>query len=182
MWAYVAVEMHLFALERLEEILGLRVVIRVAFGRHANLDADRVQTFDIDRASVLDTAIRVVNEAGRELAQRNRVVEGRQRQLGIDIAAIGKTSACTISGLGSIYRSRLLSPCPGVSLSPLPQPSRIRLCRRHERDSHQAQCHNGEIQLRPCGSPVNERTRENAHQPKHNQPHDSTRVVLARPR
>lgn len=82
----VVFQIDLLAFQGFEEALGLGILVRVAGGRHADLGTDRTQSLDRGLAGIVDTAISVMDQARGGLAQRDRLLHGRQGQRGIDAA------------------------------------------------------------------------------------------------
>jgi hypothetical protein len=79
---FILVEIHLLTLARLEETLGLCVVVGVAFGRYADLRADAGEPFNRDRAGIRSSPIRMMDQARSGLAYGDRLVkrgEGERR-------------------------------------------------------------------------------------------------------
>lgn len=60
----VVVQVHLLAFERLEEALGLGIVVRVTAGGHADAGTRIKQPGGVGGAGILDAAIRVMNQPG----------------------------------------------------------------------------------------------------------------------
>src|SRR5829696_504013 len=80
----VLLQIHLLALERLEEAFGLGILVRSAKRRHADPGADSFQPRDIVAAGVLHPTVRMVDQAWSGAPSRQRLLQSRQRQSGVD--------------------------------------------------------------------------------------------------
>lgn len=80
----VLIERDLLPLKRFEAALGLRIVVGVAFGRHARLCIDTGEPFTVSGAGKLNPTIGVMNQPGRRLTQGNGLVACSERELRVD--------------------------------------------------------------------------------------------------
>ena len=63
----VSVQVDLLSFQRLEETLRFGIVVRVADGRHADLDPSIVQPGDVRRARILHSTIGMVDQLRRRV-------------------------------------------------------------------------------------------------------------------
>jgi len=79
-------EVDLLGLQGLDEALGCRIVVGVAFAGHADSEAVGKQLLHVVSGGILDPAIRVMDDSYRGSATRQGHPEGLQAQGRVDIA------------------------------------------------------------------------------------------------
>ena len=91
----VVLEVDQLTLEAAEEVLCNSIVVWIAAAGHALPDAAGFQTLPVGTGGILDASITVKNQTPGRLAPAIRHIQGRQRQLGIDLVRKGITNDFT---------------------------------------------------------------------------------------